>query len=530
MKKQILLFFTLLLASVVLKANNLVVTNAKQVSLNEISFNLSWENSWYVGGAPSNHDAAWIFIKYRECGGDGPYIHALLSTTMTDHHFDSQLTYATPISLNDRFGNVPAGATVANGLGNNTGCMVRRKAFGKGDITSALCTLKVVSTAATPFETGKDYEIKVIGIEMVFVRTEGYTAGDGELCTNSFKQLGITGEDAIPADALKAGQVALPLEYPKGYQGFYCMKYEITEGQFYDFMNAGAGLMSSPTDFTGLNRNNLTIGGTTTPDRAQNYMKWGDLTAYLDWAALRPITELEYEKSCKGSGTFSTQGYAWGTVSYRRVLYLSGTEDGTETAATIESNAHCYEEFTTVFNSTTPNGAVYCRQLNSNATRAKWGVSTHCDWAVPSFPTTETNWAYYYFTPIYMCGSDLSQGWGPVGAGLFARDATLSRETTGATYYGIMEMSGNVAEQCVDIASTGYKGTWGNGYLTSGVADVADWPATNAARCLRGGGYSLPATNMRVCDRQYKATTGNGDWGPTTDWWRKGVVGGRGAR
>ena len=30
------------------------------------------------------------------------------------------------------------------------------------------------------------------------------------------------------------------------------------------------------------------------------YISWPDLLAYADWAALRPITELEYEKAARG--------------------------------------------------------------------------------------------------------------------------------------------------------------------------------------------------------------------------------------
>jgi len=36
------------------------------------------------------------------------------------------------------------------------------------------------------------------------------------------------------------------------------------------------------------------------PAKAVNYISWSDLTAYADWAGLRPITELEYEKACRG--------------------------------------------------------------------------------------------------------------------------------------------------------------------------------------------------------------------------------------
>ncbi|MCS7085849.1 MAG: hypothetical protein RMM53_08950, partial [Bacteroidia bacterium] len=38
-----------------------------------IAFEISWQNSWNVVGPPSNHDAVWVFVKFRPCttGGDG---------------------------------------------------------------------------------------------------------------------------------------------------------------------------------------------------------------------------------------------------------------------------------------------------------------------------------------------------------------------------------------------------------------------------------------------------------------------------
>jgi len=77
-------------------------------------------------------------------------------------------------------------------------------------------------------------------------------------------------------------------------------------------------------------------------------------------------------------------------------------------------------------------------------------------------------------------------GTGPVGCGIFARDATTTRVTTGATHGGIMEMSGNLMEPVVSVgdgstAST-YTGVWGDGILNaSAVFNTALWPAMTGA-------------------------------------------------
>ena len=53
------------------RANNLAVSSATLVSQStwtyDVSFNISWNNSWYAAGAPSlsaNWDAAWVFVKF----------------------------------------------------------------------------------------------------------------------------------------------------------------------------------------------------------------------------------------------------------------------------------------------------------------------------------------------------------------------------------------------------------------------------------------------------------------------------------
>jgi len=67
-------------------ANSIVVSNITRVGANRVQFQLSWQNSWMVSGAPGNHDAAWVFVKFRRCdAADLTFSHALLSTTLADH-------------------------------------------------------------------------------------------------------------------------------------------------------------------------------------------------------------------------------------------------------------------------------------------------------------------------------------------------------------------------------------------------------------------------------------------------------------
>src|SRR5205814_1580703 len=74
------------------------------------------------------------------------------------------------------------------------------------------------------------------------------------------------------------------------------------------------------------------------PSRACNYLQWEDETAYLDWAALRPLTELEYEKVCRGTNPPVGFEGAWGTSYGTKGIAISGTEDGTETITNYGAN------------------------------------------------------------------------------------------------------------------------------------------------------------------------------------------------
>ena len=78
---------------------------------------------------------------------------------------------------------------------------------------------------------------------------------------------------------------------------------------------------------------------TDAPDRAQNWMQVAFGEAYSDWAALRPMTELEYEKACRGTGNPVPNEYAWGnTKEVVRTGYDGTDGSGTETALPTNAN------------------------------------------------------------------------------------------------------------------------------------------------------------------------------------------------
>ena len=127
-------------------------------------------------------------------------------------------------------------------------------------------------------------------------------------------------------------------------------------------------------------------------------------------------------------------------------------------------------------------------------------------------------------------------GLGPLRCGIFAT-ATSTRAQAGASFYGILELSGNVAEHVINLHGTGatnvFTRSWGNGALSAaGNHDEATWPlwtfvqanGINNMWCQRGGSFAVGANELQISDRtrSFNSLTVNGKG---TTW-----TGGRGVR
>ena len=456
MKKLLLiafLFYTSSIYSNAINVTNLSLNTAAQ----EVSFDLQWENSWRVDSisAPFNWDAAWVFVKFAECDSTSSitelqWEHGKLNTNISAHTFNN----LEPVLNN--------GTT---GMADSLGVMLRRTT--NDFFTNAGPT--AITLNVNNIDPTKTYHIRVVAIEMVYVNQGAFDIG-GNSNYNSFDSINITSENATTITSLASGanaSIDLSANYPKGFGAFHCMKYEISSGQYVTFLNTiDATQSSSRFANTAASRNTITNAGTglyekyetQRPDRVANYVGWDDLLSYLDWSGLRPMTELQYEKACRGPEDIVVDEYAWGTTNIQNGVQFTGFENGTEFFV---------------------NGLANCT----------------------------------YNNVVYVGGDG---GRGPARCGIFALPTNSTREQSGATHYGIMEMSGNVYEFCINVSSftdavTGtvnYTGNWGDGYLdATGNWDVVGWPPAGSGSGQRGGAYSSNALNLRLASRQYFSVT-----------------------
>ncbi|WP_055443009.1 SUMF1/EgtB/PvdO family nonheme iron enzyme [Lacinutrix himadriensis] len=452
-------------------ANNITVSNISLENVNSasnyvfIEFDLSWENSWRVTGGPANWDAAWVFAKFRV--NSGPWTHARINYVdgTNDEH-------------------IPAPGTTITTASDFTGVLVHRDADGSGDLNLQDMQLRW-NYGLNGVEDDDIIDIKVYAIEMVYIPEDPfYVGGTSGTETNKFYQYPSTNSSyQISSEAEIAvgttngflnynvagnsgdGLGPIPAAFPKGFNAFYIMKYEVSESQWLGFFNSLSETQKANRDVTGpdgknsdnvVNGNTISWTGgstnatTTAPDRSIAYLTSGDMSAYLDWSGLRPISELEYEKACRGTAFPKPGEFAWG-------------------------NANIYS--------------------GSSYTITNSGASNE----MISNPPQSTGNASYVTTT----GSV-----GPVRNGIFAASAiNKNREETGGSYYGVMELSGNLYERCVSVGTLRgrlFTGNHGNGIISStGNSTASFWPnfATGDGFSYRGGGYFNGANFLRISDR-----------------------------
>jgi formylglycine-generating enzyme required for sulfatase activity len=448
-----------------------------------IQFNVSWptDNFQNFNGATN---AAWVFFKYK-VNSTGVYYTAHLisggSATPTADGmgaFVQQGNGQTVVWNYVGDGVLPANVTIyAFSL---EMVYIPTGSFYVGDGTSTTVTGQFCAAAShtTPFQVTSEAALTLGG------------GGAGSLGNNNTSGMN-TADDFNDTTTQ-----SLPGSFPKGYNAFYMMKYDISQGQYRDFLNtltrnqqnnrvadSLSGLTSLPTYVyvssqdaspaysVSSYRNGLVVtaissssapmtfscnlNGTVNGSNdgewiAMNYLSWMDGAAYAAWAGLRPYTELEFEKAARGPSSVDTGvngEYAWGTATYTAATGTNGGGTNVETPSNAGANV----------------------ALGNSGTG------------------------------------------GPMRVGSFAASST-TRVQAGASYWGIMDLSGNVWKRPVTVGNTtgrAFTGTNGTGLLASdGNATNSDWPGYSAGEVsgatgcgFRGGTWILGSTYERVSDR-----------------------------
>lgn len=465
-----LLFAIFILSISQLLANNVAIENLNTKTSTHFEFEVSWENSWRNDtGNLKNYDALWIFAKYQEDGED--WKHLKISPVSSKHQVQNS-------DLELQAESDSAGFFIYPKL--------------NGIFPFQRTELKIEQAKNIDLEK---VNLKVFAIEMAYIPQGGYFLGDS-LSNFSFKNasdlsaLWIDSEDPI-YKGNAANQLcdtcsyteSIPANFPKGTEAFYCMKYEISQAQYAAFLNTlnftqqqnrigkdlnfleiGNTIVPTPKRYRNglvleaktegkhakfacdLNTNNAVNSADDGGNISCNFLNEEDLKAYLDWAALRPMTELEYEKICRGPANYNPKEYAWGNtlVSNANNLIQAGTAEE-YSSDTIENNH---------------------------------GFANHL------YPIQSG--AYYIEGPI-RCG--------------FAANAQSDRKSAGAAFYGVMEMSGNLWEQCVRAFGEGlsFEAKCGDGELdANGNSNVQGWRnAKSDLLIFRGGSWlSLVYNNL----------------------------------
>lgn len=482
MKKFITIVLLMAFTGILL-ANNISIGNLSLIGKNTtekyvmVQFDISWENSWRTSTAdPYNWDAAWVFIKYRVPGGE--WKHALLNNT--GHTAPAECAITPGLLYPDKAFDATTNLAM--------GAFIFRSADGKGTFAATEVQLRWYYGANSLLDIAR-VDIQVFAIEMVYVPKGNFYLGTGGLerchffCPFSYDDpyeansnpVTVQGQ-SIFSNPINLGakdfdwKEGIDLNhiqnfwigggaftnkketltnFPWGYPGFYCMKYEVSQQQYIDFLNTLT--KTQATNRYPSSRGMYLANGvysTTNPYKACS-MSILDGLAYGDWAGLRPMSEMEFEKACRGPKKPVKYEYAWGNKNIIRatVIYNPGANNET---------------------------------VNDNANVANnSGVSS------------------------------------PLRVGVFAK-ANTTREQSGASYYGIMEMSGGQFETVIGVTGPvgrAYNGTHGDGILSiDGFQDVATWPDRNTLgdAGIRGGSWKSDGGSdkdnyflMQVSDRYY---------------------------
>jgi hypothetical protein len=265
-----------------------------------VKFTVQWNNAWYN---EKNHDAAWMVIKFLR--GESGYKHALIAekghAILRNNLSDGSNPIITVSS--DRTGFFIFSGAKHRGPVNWTirialdPAILSSSSFSIWNVRVAVNGLEMVYIPEGAFTLG-DPDTTALRFG-AFFRSDGEGKADGLIKIDSEKTLievgkergrlyyRVSGREQYEGD--QAGPI--PAEFPKGYQAFYIMKYELTQGQYAAFLNSLSGEQTQfRANFGGKGyyrlrgtikiENDRYVAGA--PNRPCNYLSWDDGDAFAD--------------------------------------------------------------------------------------------------------------------------------------------------------------------------------------------------------------------------------------------------------
>lgn len=448
------------------RANNIRMADSKSsiVKVEEsssadsvwLSFFLQWDNSWRDD---FNWDAAWIFFKYRKDSGNWTHVFPAVS----GHQINSGFAYM-------------PGMTAVNG--SVLGLFIYRSGQASGNTPVLECRVKCARSALgnlTPqdFNEAKAF-IQLQAVEMVYVPCGSYYAGDEvsylTLSDVNGKSVFI-GSDNESRALYTSGTsgVTLSTSYPQGYTGFYIMKYEVSQEQYVRFLNTltYAQQQERVPGLTSMTSGEYIFGSRSKADNRN-----GIIVAQVPgnnqavYFACNLIQDENYSQNGDGK-----------TIACN---YMS-PEDMMAYCCWAGLRPMSEMEYEKASRTRAPETAV--------PQAYAWGSTTITS------ASGVTNGGYRNEQPTGGNANN-KNSLGPVRCGSFAK-STSTQESAGATFWGVMEMSGNLKEMCYNINYTNFSATT----FGTGEYAVNRWSTNTAHLGVRGGGFTSADSLLRVSDR-----------------------------
>ncbi len=349
LKKIAVLLWALALFPLTVFASDLTISNveliynrdtSKEVS---VKFDLSWKHAWH---SEKNYDAAWIIVKFLQ--DDNGYRHALLAGG--GHAVLRN-------NLSD------ASRPAIKVAGDRVGCFIYPGATHRGPVDWTIRVALDTALLANRNFNLDNARIAVYGSEMVYIPAGVFTLGDPDTTALRFGAFYRADDAGKPAGLFKITAEktlvnigaakdrlcyrtdtgyegdrsgSLSAEFPKGYQAFYMMKYELAQGEYAAFLNSLSREQSQPrANFGGKGYYRLRgalkiehdIYVAASPQRPCNFISWDDACAFADWVGLRPMTELEFTKAGRGPNEPLAHEYPWGTASKAQLARVVAEND-----------------------------------------------------------------------------------------------------------------------------------------------------------------------------------------------------------